>query len=1137
MRVRSLASRLLAAGFLSATLVRPAAAQAALDVRDTRLVSEPAISADRIAFIYAGDLWTCDRAGRDVRRLTADVGAESSPAFSPDGRSIAFSAQYEGNVDVYVVAAEGGVPRRLTWHPGTDLVQGFTADGSAVLFTSARAVHTTRFRQLFTVPVAGGTEQALPIPNADRAAYSPDGRRIAYNPYGAAYRQWKRYRGGLVSRVWIYDVATHAVVKVPQPDGRANDAAPMWIGDTVYFLSDRDGEFNLYAFDSKDRAVRRLTNHSDFPIVNASAGAGRIAYEQAGWIHVYDPAAKSSSRVPIGVAADLQETRPRFVKGAKYARRSSLSPSGARVAVEFRGEILSVPAEKGDVRNLTNTPGSHERWPIWSPDGRRIAYFSDESGEYELRVASQDGKGEPARYRLPGAGFYDRAVWSPDSRKIAYTDNSWSLFWIDLATGVSKKVGSEYLYGPDKTIWPAWSPDSRWIAYTLANRTYIQTLYAYSLEQDKAFAITDGMSDVSEPVFDRSGKYLYFFASTNAGPVRNWFSLENEDAQVTRSIYMAVLRRNLPSPLLKESDEEKLAPEAKREKEQEKTKPKEKKGVEGDGAGRSALLDDEEKSATPASPLVPGEKAGEEKPRPPAPAERVEIDREGLPFRILDLPVPAADLSNLQAGAAGQIFYVRESDGKKALVRFDLKDRKSEPLVPDVDGYEVSADTKKLLYRVKDVWAIASASAKKIDPAEGKVKIDGLEVRIDPRAEWPQIFHEAWRINRDYFYDPNMHGVDWKAMEAKYRVFLPHLAVRNDLNRVIQWMCSELSVGHHRGGGGDQFAEATAVPGGLLGADYEVENGRYRFRKVYGGLNWNPELRAPLTEPGVNVRAGEYLLAVGGRDVKPPANLYSFFENTSGKLTEITVGPNANGSGSRTVTVVPIATEAALRNRDWVEGNIRKVDAATGGRVAYVYVPNTGGPGHTYFKRYFFPQAYKDAVILDERYNGGGSVADYYIDLLQKPLIAWWAMRYGADMKTPSASIQGPKAMIIDANAGSGGDLLPWMWRKFGMGPIIGERTWGGLVGVLGFPVLMDGGEITAPNLAIWDPEKGWVVENEGVAPDIEVEQTPADVIAGRDPQLEKAIAVVMEALKKSPPAAPKRPPYPVKAARPAATP
>ena len=433
---------------------------------------------------------------------------------------------------------------------------------------------------------------------------------------------------------------------------------------------------------------------------------------------------------------------------------------------------------------------------------------------------------------------------------------------------------------------------------------------------------------------------------------------------------------------------------------------------------------------------------------------------------------------------------------------------------------------------MKDTWAIASASDKKIEPKEGKdgkVRIEGIEVRVDPRSEWPRMFEEAWRINRDYFYDPNMHGVDWKAMREKYAQFLPHAAVRADVTRIIQWMCSELSVGHHRGGGGDTLAEVRTVPGGLLGADYTIENGRYRFAKVYGGLNWNPELRSPLTEPGVNVKAGEYLLAVGGRDVKPPANLYSFFENTSGKLLEITVGPNPDGKGSRTVSVVPVATELALRNRDWVEGNLRKVDAATGGRVAYVYVPNTATLGYTYFTRYFYPQSYKEAVILDERFNGGGSVADYYIDVLQKKLIAWWAMRYGPDMKTPSASIQGPKVMIADETAGSGGDLLPWMFRRFQVGPIIGQRTWGGLVGVLGFPELMDGATITAPNLAIWDAEHGWVVENEGVPPDIEVEQTPADVIAGRDPQLERAIAIVMEDLKKSPPAAPKRPAYPVK--------
>ncbi|HEY6148469.1 MAG TPA: PDZ domain-containing protein, partial [Thermoanaerobaculia bacterium] len=730
----------------------------------------------------------------------------------------------------------------------------------------------------------------------------------------------------------------------------------------------------------------------------------------------------------------------------------SLSPSGARLAVEFRGEILSVPAEKGDVRNLTNTTGVHERWPIWSPDGRRIAYFSDESGEYELFVRSQDGKGQPARFKLPGSGFYDRAVWSPDSRKIAYTDNSWTIWWIDLATGASKKVGSEYLYGPQKTIWPAWSPDSRWIAYTLANKTYIQTLYVYSLEDDKSFAITDGMSDVSEPVFDRSGKYLFFLASTNAGPRRNWFSLETDELPVTKSIYMAVLRKDLPSPLVKESDEEKLTPEEKRTKEKEKEKDK--KGV------WSAIDDEPGKAADKTDKPSDKDKPGEEKPRTPPAAERVTIDREGIEFRILDLPIPTADLGNLQAGATGQIFFLRESDQKNALQRFDLKDRKTETLLPDVTGYEISADTKKLLYRVKDAWAITSASMKKVDPSEGKVKMEALEVRIDPRAEWPQIFDEAWRINRDYFYDPHMHGTDWKAMKAKYAVFLPHAAVRDDVSRIIQWMCSELSVGHHRGGGGDQFSEPTTVPGGLLGADYSVENGRYRFKKVYGGLNWNPELRSPLTEPGVNVRAGEYLLAVDGRDVKPPANLYSFFENTSGKITEITVGPNADGTGSRTVSVVPVATEIALRNRDWVEGNIRKVNAATGGRVAYVYVPNTATLGYTYFKRYFYPQAYKEAVILDERYNGGGSLADYYIDALQKPVYAYWAMRYGADMKTPSASIQGPKVMIIDENAGSGGDMLPWMWRNLKVGPIIGQRTWGGLVGILGFPVLMDGGQI-----------------------------------------------------------------------------
>jgi tricorn protease len=1083
------------------------------DIRDTRLLSDPAISAERIAFIYANDLWTADLVGRNVRRLTSDVGVESSPTFSPDGKWIAFSAQYEGNTDVYVVGSEGGVPKRLTWHPGNDVAMGFTPDSRAALFTSPRNVYTARYTQLFTVPIDGGSEELLPIPHSNKASYSPDGKRIAYNPLGPQFLQWKRYRGGTVSQVWLYDRSTHAIEKVPQPPARANDAGPMWVGDAVYFRSDRDGEFNLWSYDTKTKAMKRVTNHSDFPVLNASAGGGKIVYEQAGYLHLFDPASGSARKLTIGVAADLPETRPRFAKETKdrkYIRDFSISPTGVRVAMDFRGEIVTIPAEKGDVRNLTNSVAVHERSPIWSPDGKRIAFFSDESGEYALHVEPQDGKGEPKKYKLSGAGFYEFPAWSPDSKKIAFVDNSRTLYWIDASSGTVKKVASDYFYGPIQYLHPAWSPDSKWIAYAINNQAYVNRVYAYSLEQDKSFPVTDGLSDASEPVFDRSGKYLYFLASTDAGPVNNWFSLETSDLKITRSIWLAVLNKSLPNPLVKESDEEKAAPADDSKDKKKETADDEKEVKKTNGDKTDAKSDEKPKKAEAVAP--------------------VKIDFDGLPYRIIDLPVPVAEISNLQAGPEGQVFFLRTSDEKNALQRFDMKDRKTETMLSDIDNYQISSDGKKVVYVAKDEWAIASTSGKKIDPTEAKtLKTAAIEVKVDPRAEWQEMFEDAWRINRDYFYDPSMHGVDWKAMRARYAEFLPHIAVRQDLNRVMRWMLSELSVGHSYITNTGDTAETKTVPGGLLGADYAIENGRYRFTKVYGGLNWNPKLRSPLTEPGVNVKAGEYLLAVGGKDVKPPANFYSFFENTSGKLIEITVGPNADGKGSRTVSVVPVETELALRNRDWVEGNLRKVDAATGGRVAYVYVPNTSTAGYTYFKRYFYPQAYKDAVILDERFNGGGSLADYYIDMVSKKLIAYWAMRYGPDMKTPSASIQGPRVLIQDESAGSGGDLLPWMWRKFEVGPIVGTRTWGGLVGILGFPELMDGGQITAPNLAFYDPDKGWAVENEGVAPDIEVEMTPADVIAGKDPQLERAIAIVMEGLKKNPPVVVKRPAYPNK--------
>jgi tricorn protease len=1070
-----------------------------IDITDTRLLSQPAMSKDHIAFVYAGDLWIADINGKNVRRLTSDEGAESNPAFSPDGKLIAFSAQYDGNTDVFTIPVQGGIPKRLTYHPGSDIVAGFTPDGSAVLFTSSRFVFTNRFSQLFTVPVEGGFPTKLVIPNAFRATYSPDGNRMAYSPLSEAFTQWKNYRGGRVSTICLFTFSDFSSKKVPQPEGRCNDTDPMWIGNKVFFRSDRNGEFNLFSYDPASKEIQQLTFHNDFPILKASPGIGNIIYEQAGYLFIYNISDAKSQKVTIGVAADLQELRSRFVKGANYIRSASVSPTGARAVFGFRGEIITVPAKKGDPRNLTQSPYIHERYPAWSPDGKSIAYFSDKSGEYELHIKPQDGKGDTRTFKLNGSGFYSSPIWSPDSKKISFTDNARNLYWIDVETGIIKKVATESLYtpGPFGTVIGVWSPNSKWMVYTLNTAANINRVFLYSIEQDKSYPITDGMSEVSNPVFDPSGKYLYFFSSTDAGPVKNWFDMSNADMEMSSAIYLVTLQKDVPSPLAKESDEEEIK-EAEGENEKEETdKKKEKKKEE--------------------------EKAEDD----------FSIDFERISERIISLPVSPGNYFSLQIGDEGQIYYLEApasarnsyTSGTK-LHKYDLKERKDEVLM-DAYSYYLTSDHKKLLYSKGETWGIVSSS-EKIKPDGGKINIEAIEVKIDPKKEWLQIFDEAWRINRDYFYDPGMHGVDWKTMKSKYTPFLEHLSCRNDLNRVIQWMCSELSVGHHRVGGGDYLQRPERIGGGLLGADYSIENKRYRFKKVFGGLNWNPELRSPLTEPGVNVQAGEYLLAVNGKDLYDPVNLFSMFENTAGKIVEITVGPNPDMTGSRTVKVVPVASEYSLRNRDWVESNIKKVDNATNGRVAYVYVPNTTTLGHTYFKRYFFPQIYKDAIIVDERFNGGGLVADYYIDLLRRPFVSYWNMRYGADLKTPLASIQGPKVMLIDETAGSGGDLLPWMFRKFKLGKLIGKRTWGGLVGTLGFPTLMDGGYITAPNLAIWTKD-GWVVENVGVPPDVEVEQLPSEVIKGHDPQLEKAIEVILEELEKNPPEKLDRPPYPVK--------
>jgi tricorn protease len=877
------------------------------------------------------------------------------------------------------------------------------------------------------------------------------------------------------------------VEKIPQPAGRSNDVDPIWLeADVVWFRSDRDGEFNLYRYDRRTKAVSRVTSHSDFPILAAAGGGGKIAYEQAGYLHLLDPATAQARRLRIGIAADLREPRTRWVKGADFVRNGSLSPSGARVALEMRGEIVTLPAEKGDPRNLTTSPGAHEREPAWSPDGKLVAYVSDDGGSYRLHLAPQDGKGEPRVMPLSGAGFYFGLAWSPDSKRIAYRDNAQAIYVLNVASGQARRVAGNRVYTPLQALTYGWSPDSRWLAYTVQTQPLVSALFLYDADQDRSVSITDGLSEVTQPTFERNGKYLYVLASTDAGPSLDWFAQSNAGLRRTRGIYAIALTRDAPNPFARESDEEKVAAPAKPD------------------------------SAKPAAATPP-------------PASTV-VDVEGIAERIVAFPVAPAEIEQLAVGEASNVFYLRMTDGKGVIRRYDLTKRKDDVIIPEASGFQLSGDGKKLLYAQGGGWFLSALAG--IQPGQGRLNLAAVDLRIEPRAEWAQIFDEAWRINRDYFYATNYHGVDWDAQRAKYAPLVSQAATRADVDRVIRWLLSELRVGHSYQGPGPRLAQPPRVGVGLLGADYEVANGRYRFARIYGGLNWNPTLRAPLTEPGVSVRAGEYLLAVNGVELRPPTNVYAPFENTVDRAVELTVGPNPDGTGSRTVRVVPAAGEGGLRNRAWIEHNIRKVDSATGGRVAYVYVPNTAGAGYESFKRYFYPQAHKDAIIVDERFNGGGSLADYYIDILRRPALSMWAMRYGDDLKTPTASIQGPKALLIDETAGSGGDYFPWMFRKLGLGPLIGQRTWGGLVGILGFPVLMDGGTVTAPNLAIWT-EDGFIVENEGVAPDVAVEQVPKEVIAGRDPQLERAIAYVKEELRKSPPVVPKRPPFPDKTRRP----
>ncbi len=1077
------------------------------------ILRTPSVSKTEIVFEYANDLWIVGREGGEARRLTTGAGREGAPHFSPDGTQIAFTGEYEGNVDVYLVPASGGVPRRLTYHPSIDVAVGWTPDGKRILFNSRRDSFADS-GQLYTIPVegaaaGGGLPEPLPLPMAEDGSYSADGSHIAYEPVFHWQEAWKRYKGGQTLKVWLADLHDSSIVAIPREN--SNDFNPLWVGSKVYFLSDRSGNVSLWSYDTGSKKISEVVKNDGLDFKSASATSDAIAYEQFGAIHLLDLKSGKSHRVPITVSADLAEVRPRFQKIANtMIQNAGISPTGQRAVFEAHGEILTVPAEHGDIRNLTSTTAVAERDPAWSPDGKSIAYFSDESGEYALHIRAQDGLGPVTKINLgtPASYFYS-PVWSPDNKKIAYTDKRLNLWYVDIDKPTPVHVDADLYDSPGYDMRPQWSPDGQWLAYAKQLHNHLHAIYFYAVAGTKCAQVTDGLSDAYAAVFDKSGKYLYFLASTNVGLANGWIDMTSIGRPVTSAVYVMVLRKDLPSPLAPLSDDENKDADKDKKSDADKSK-----------SGAAPAKEDKAKD----------DKAKEDK-KDKLPEVRIDFDNIGQ--RILAVPIPEKNFFAVNPGKEG-VIYVQErpvvelNPGPPQLIvsKFDFKTRKTDTIVGGATTFVLADNGEKMLYRQGEQWFITGSEAA-VKPGDGALKMSDMEVFVDPRAEWKQMYRETWRIERDFFYDPHLHGLDLKTAEAYYAPWAENVSSRSDLSYLFTEMLGNINVGHMFIRGGTE-PEIPHIKVGLLGADYKVENGRYRFAKIYNGENWNPELQAPLTQPGVNVREGEYLLAVRGREVHSTDNLYSFFEETAGKQIVLRIGPNPNNAGARDVTVVPVESEAQLRHLAWVEGNRRKVDQLSGGKLAYVHLPDTGLGGYTSFNRYFFAQIDKKGAVLDERYNHGGEIADYIIEYLSRSHpMGMIATREGEDIVDPTQAIYGPKVMIINQFAGSGGDAMPWYFRKAKLGPLVGMKTWGGLVGIGNYPTLMDGGMVTAPRWAFYGLSGEWEVENHGIAPDVEVDQDPKLVREGHDPQLEKAVAVALEELKKNPTPTFLRPAYP----------
>ncbi len=1063
--IRSLAA-LAAALLITTSAALLVATGAAAQDDDTRLLRFPHIHGDQVVFTYGGDLYTASLTGGTATRLTSHEGLEIFARFSPDGRWIAFSGEYAGTRQVYVIPAAGGEPRQLTFYPdvgpmpprgGYDhLVMDWTPDGSKILIRANRTPFGQRVGRYYLVdPFNGGLERPLEIPEgASVATYDATGTKLAYNIKSREWRHWKRYEGGRQQDVWLYDLAASTSERITDYTG--TDDFPLWVGDAVYFVSDRgEGKkLNLWKHDTATGELAQVTFHDDFDVLWPARGEGGIVYQSGGWLWHLDPATDQARRLSIRVIGDRPYTTPYWTEVADRIGSADLSPSGNRVVFDARGEIFTVPAKHGNTRNLSRTPAQRERDVAWSPDGEWIAYLSDATGAYELYVRPAAG-GAARQLTEGGESWIYEPVWSPDSEWIAWSDQRNRIRAVDVSSGAIRVV-VESRTGRLTDF--AWAPDSKWIAFGQRSANTMNAIWLYSFDDDRATRVTGDMTDESNPAFDPEGRYLYFVSARDFD-----YGDEGFDAR----IFVAPLRADDPHPFPPRSDEEPGA-------------------SEGEG-------DEDEASSDDRLPL--------------------EIDLDGLGERIVALPgVSPGSYFDLTATESGLLYR-----SGRTLSLFSLESRESETVIEGISGYVLTPDHKKLLYAAggRNGTEYGIVDVRPGQKTGDGLDLSGLELRIDPEIEWAQVYHDAWLIMRDWFYDPDMHGVDWQGMYDKYRPLVDHVAHRADLDFIIAELIAELNVGHAYVNSSPEMPGPDRVPVGLLGAEFEPDGDRYRIANIFPGENWHEEFRSPLTEPGVRVEEGDYLIAIDGEDVTTADNPYAFLTNKADRIVRVTVSDRADGRDARTYDVDPIESELGLRYQEWVAENAALVDSLSGGRIGYIHLPNTAVPGHRELYEGFRPLHDKEALILDDRYNGGGFIPEEMALMLDRPLLNFWARRHIDLYSQPFIVHTGPKAALINGQSSSGGDAFPYYFKELGLGPLIGERTWGGLVGISGNPGFVDGGSIAVPAFAFVNADGEWAVEGEGVAPDIEVLDRPEEIAAGREPIIERAIEYLLRELEK----------------------